>query len=69
MDFSAKQAPGFLFTTGLFDDNIRQNSAKNNWLTQNSNITTPYTEIFNRNYTYKASVEPHETRCKRCFVY
>ena len=59
MDFSAKQAPGFLFTTGLFDDNIRQNSAKNNWLTQNSNITTPYTEIFNRNYTYKASVEPH----------
>lgn len=61
MDFSPNmhQAPGFLFTTGLHDDNIRQRSVDNNWLTQNKTQTTPYTETWTRNYSYQANIEPH----------
>jgi len=59
MDFNSKAAPGFLFTTGLYDANIRQRSLDNNWLVVNRNQTTPYTEMQNRNYTYRALVEPH----------
>ena len=59
LDFSANQAPGFLFTTGWKDDNIRQNSAKNGWLATNTIQTTPYIETKNRTYTYRSSIEPH----------
>ncbi|MDO9000781.1 MAG: cell surface protein SprA [Bacteroidota bacterium] len=59
MDFSANQAPGFLFTTGLHDDAIRQNSAKNGWIARNTLQTTPYIETKNRTYTYRSSIEPH----------
>lgn len=59
MDFNAHQAPGFLFTTGWYDPNIRQNSVKNGWLAQNRNVTTPYIETKNTTYSYKSSIEPH----------
>jgi cell surface protein SprA len=59
MDFGANQAPGFLFTTGLHDDNIRQNSAKNGWLSTLPLQTTPYIETKNKTYTYRSSIEPH----------
>ncbi|MEI8137259.1 MAG: cell surface protein SprA, partial [Bacteroidota bacterium] len=59
MDFSANQAPGFLFTTGLKDNNIRENSERNNWLARIPLQTTPYVETKNRTYTYRSSIEPH----------
>ena len=59
LDFREKQAPGFLFTTGLHDDNIRKNSARNGWLAQVPLQTTPYTETKNTTYTYRSSIEPH----------
>jgi cell surface protein SprA len=59
MDFGANQAPGFLFTTGLHDDKIRQNSAKNGWLSTLPLQTTPYIETKNKTYTYRSSIEPH----------
>ncbi|MBL7919619.1 MAG: cell surface protein SprA [Bacteroidia bacterium] len=59
LDFRERQAPGFLFTTGLQDDNIRKNSARNGWLSQVPLQTTPYTETKNTTYTYRSSIEPH----------
>ncbi len=59
MDFSQNQAPGFLFTTGLYDAQIRQRSAQNGWLAQIPIQTTPYTETYNNNITYRSSIEPH----------
>src|SRR5690606_30681831 len=52
-------APGFLFTTGLHDPNIRQRSGENGWLAQNSSQTTPYTETRNTTYSYRTNIEPH----------
>jgi cell surface protein SprA len=59
MDFRENRAPGFLFTTGLHDDRIRQNSAANGWLAQYGSQTTPYIETFRRTYTYRSAIEPH----------
>jgi cell surface protein SprA len=59
MDFRQQQAPGFLFTTGLYDPEIRQNSVDKGWLANFQSQTTPYTETFSRAYNYKASLEPH----------
>lgn len=59
MDFRSQQAPGFLFTTGMYDKNIRERSDANGWLVRTKNQTTPYTEINNVSYTYRAGVEPH----------
>ena len=64
MDFSpdagaASGAPGFLFTTGLYDKNIREKSAQNGWLTDFDGQTTPYIETNRTTYTYKANIEPH----------
>jgi cell surface protein SprA len=59
MDFREKSAPGFLFTTGLKDNRIGQNSAANGWLARNESQTTPYTETFNETYSYRSSIEPH----------
>ncbi len=59
MDFGANQAPGFLFTTGWHDPNIRQNSVNNDWLAKNTNVTTPYIETNSTTYSYKSTIEPH----------
>jgi cell surface protein SprA len=59
MDPGENQAPGFLFTTGLQDDKIRERSRDNNWLVKNEQQTTPYTETFSRNLSYQSSIEPH----------
>jgi cell surface protein SprA len=61
MDFENKQAPGFLFTTGLPDGNIRQNSIRNGWIAPNANQTTAYTENIKTDFTYRANVEPHSS--------
>lgn len=66
MDFSPDEgsqsgAPGFLFTSGLYDKNIRQKSAQNGWLTDFDGQTTPYIESYKRTYTYKANIEPHSS--------
>lgn len=59
MDPGAGMAPGFLFTTGLADSKIREKSVANDWLVKNRNQTTPYTEMFSRNYSYQTQIEPH----------
>ncbi len=59
MDFGESQAPGFLFTTGWRDPNIRENSAANGWLSKLPQQTTPYVESKNTTYTYRSSIEPH----------
>lgn len=61
MDLSNGSAPGFLFTTGLYDDNIRENSAQNGWLTRNKNQNTAYIETQKQVYSYRANVEPHSS--------
>ncbi len=59
MDRSNNNAPGFMFTTGLYDPSIRETSAKNGWLAKIPNQTTPYVETENKSITYRTSVEPH----------
>ena len=59
MDIDNNNAPGFLFTTGLYDPTIRQKSAENGWLALLPNQTTPYIETQSRNITYRSNIEPH----------
>jgi cell surface protein SprA len=59
MDFHQNQAPGFLFTTGWYDARIRERSADNGWLAQNSMQTTPYTSVSSKDFSYRSSIEPH----------
>ncbi len=59
MDFTEQQAPGFLFTTGMHDGMIRENSEKNGWLSKVPQQTTPYVETKNTTYSYRSSIEPH----------
>jgi len=59
MDQSNQNAPGFLFTSGLYDATIRETSAKNGWLSKVQNQTTPYIETESRTIGYRSSVEPH----------
>lgn len=59
MDPSSGMAPGFLFTTGLFDDGIQQRSANNDWLVKVKNQTTPYTEVRTKTWSYQSQIEPH----------
>lgn len=61
MDFGSgqKYAPGFAFTTGMYDGNLRVRSRDNGWLSKYQSPTTPYTETYNKTYSYKANVEPH----------
>ena len=61
MDFNNSFAPGFLFTTGMHDDRIRQNSIDNGWLAKNNFQTTPYNQVSGTNLTFRANVEPHST--------
>lgn len=60
MDFAEyKGAPGFLFTTGLYDPRIRQRSGENGWLEKNALQTVPYTETDQETYNYRSNIEPH----------
>jgi cell surface protein SprA len=59
MDFRSSGAPGFGFTTGMYDANIRQRSVQNDWLSRYGSPTTPYTETYSKTYSYKANIEPH----------
>lgn len=60
MDFGYSAAPGFAFTTGMYDANLRERARDNGWLTKyQGGATTSYTETYQRSYTYKANIEPH----------
>ncbi|MGZ3920040.1 MAG: T9SS outer membrane translocon Sov/SprA, partial [Bacteroidia bacterium] len=59
MDFHQNSAPGFLFTTGLYDARIRERSVDNGWLAQNQMQTTPYTQVSSKDLSYRSSIEPH----------
>jgi cell surface protein SprA len=51
-------APGWGFVMGSQDPNIRYKAGEKNWLTQNSNLTTPFTQNRNVNINVRANVEP-----------
>lgn len=59
MDPDFNNAPGFKFTTGLYDPTIRQTSAANGWLAKVPNQTTPYIETESKSITYRSNIEPH----------
>lgn len=59
MDQDFNNAPGFKFTTGLFDPTIRETSEANGWLAKVPNQTTPYVETESKSITYRSNIEPH----------
>lgn len=59
MDFRRNQAPGFLFTTGMYDPTIRERSVDNGWLAQVAAQTTPYTYVTSKDLSYRSTIEPH----------
>lgn len=59
MDQSNANAPGLLFTSGLYDPTIRERSAANGWLAKLPNQTTPYIQTESKSITYRSSIEPH----------
>jgi cell surface protein SprA len=52
------RAPGWGFVLGKQDPGIRQKAAQNNWLTQTSSLTMPFSQIRNESLTLRANVEP-----------
>lgn len=63
MDFSkgANYAPGFMFTTGMYDEGLVDRSIENGWITRLRQQTTPYSTINTTNFNYRASIEPHKS--------
>jgi cell surface protein SprA len=59
MDSRYNYAPGFLFTTGWYDERLRERSAENNWLSKWPQQTTPYTSTTSKDFSYRSSIEPH----------
>jgi cell surface protein SprA len=43
----------------LTDPKIRENSADNNWLSKIQQQTTAYNQVYNQDFSYRASIEPH----------
>lgn len=59
MDFTRGEAPGVLFASGFYDKAIVQRSISNDWLSHVPNQTTPYTEVYTKNLSFRSSIEPH----------
>jgi len=51
-------APGWSFVLGGQDPNIRYEAASKGWITTNSTLTTPFTQLRNENINLRANVEP-----------
>jgi len=51
-------APGWGFILGNQNPNIRTKAAQNGWLTQNSSLTMPFTQLRNESINLRANVEP-----------
>lgn len=51
-------APGWGFLLGKQDPNIRYQAARKNWLTTNSSLTTPFSQIRNESINIRGNIEP-----------
>ena len=51
-------APGWNFVLGSQNPGIRTRAAQNGWLTKNSNLTMPFTQLRNESMNLRANVEP-----------
>jgi cell surface protein SprA len=51
-------APGWGFVFGSQDPNIRFKARDNGWLTTNSKLTSPFTQLRNKDLSVKANLEP-----------
>jgi cell surface protein SprA len=51
-------APGWGFVFGSQDPNIRFKARDNGWITTNPKLTTPFTQISNKDLSLKANIEP-----------
>ncbi len=51
-------APGWGFIMGNQNPNIRTKAAQNGWLTTNSSLTMPFTQLRNESINLRANVEP-----------
>jgi cell surface protein SprA len=51
-------APGWGFVLGSQDPDIRHKAAQNGWLTKNSSLTIPFSQIRTENITLRANIEP-----------
>jgi cell surface protein SprA len=57
-NWDARSAPGFGFTFGSQNQNIREQAAKNGWLTTDSTFNSQFTSIYTQNVTGRATLEP-----------
>lgn len=51
-------APGWSFILGSQNPNIRNKAAEKGWLHQNTNLTTPFSQLRNKTINLRANVEP-----------
>ena len=58
MTFNRGAAPGFLFVFGGQNDNIRHIAAKNDWLTKDDRLNTPYMQQMSKTLSVKVTLEP-----------
>ncbi|NJN41948.1 MAG: cell surface protein SprA [Flammeovirgaceae bacterium] len=52
------EAPGWNFILGGQDPNIRFDAADNGWLITSNKLTTPFSQLENKDYGLKANIEP-----------
>jgi len=52
------EAPGWGFVLGSQNPSIRREAAANGWLTTNTGLTTPFTQMRNQTINLRANVEP-----------
>ncbi len=57
-NWDGTSAPGFAFTFGSQNQDIRERAAKNGWLTTDSTFNSQFTSTYTQNITGRASLEP-----------
>ncbi len=55
---SSWNAPGWDFVLGSQDAEIRKEAARNEWLTENPELTNPFQQTFTNDFSIKSSIEP-----------
>ncbi|HMR47517.1 MAG TPA: cell surface protein SprA [Bacteroidia bacterium] len=57
-NWDGSSAPGFAFTFGSQNQDIRERAAKNGWLTTDSTFNSQFTSTYTQNITGRATLEP-----------
>jgi len=57
-NWDGNSAPGFAFTFGSQNQDIRERAARNGWLTTDSTFNSQFTSTYTQNITGRASLEP-----------